>query len=406
MSESLPVTEISSDSPALSFRVLKTWNKARRSIIQLPHGRCDTPMFMPVGTQGTIKGLTSEQIESVGPDGPSIILGNTYFLSLRPGADKVAALGGVHEMMNWRRNILTDSGGFQMVSLLDLAEFSEEGVRFTSPVDGTSMLLSPEKSIGLQNQIGSDIMMALDDVVSSTTTGPRVEEAMERTVRWLDRCLAAHSRPSEQNLFAIVQGGLDADLRRRCVAEFLKRDAQIPGYAIGGLSGGEDKNHFWRVVHLCTDLLPPNKPRYVMGVGYPLDLVVCVALGADMFDCVYPCRTARFGTALADVPGGVVPLRSDRYARVEGPIDPGCPCRVCTEYSCARLHQLACREGGAELLTIHNIAYQMHLMRRVRDAITDGSFPSFVQRFVATLYPEGTCPGWARDALAAVGIDV
>eukprot|EP00494_Astrolonche_serrata_P024501 UN24760 len=201
--------------------------------------------------------------------------------------------------MNWDRNILTDSGGFQMVSLLELAEFSEEGVRFQDPMDGTELLLTPEKSIQFQNEIGSDIMMALDDVVPSTANNyERFKIATHRTIRWIDRCIKAHKKPDKQNLFGIIQGGLDEKLRDHCLDEFIKRSDDLPGYAIGGLAGGESKDDFIRVVYQCTSKLPKNKPRYCMGIGFPLDLVVCSALGVDMFDCVYPCRTARFGTAL------------------------------------------------------------------------------------------------------------
>ncbi|KAJ7298494.1 hypothetical protein O6H91_Y570300 [Diphasiastrum complanatum] len=242
---------------------------------------------------GTVKGLTSSQLEDAGCQ---IVLGNTYHLALRPGADLLEQLGGLHHFMNWSRALLTDSGGFQMVSLLHLADITEAGVTFQSPVDGTSMLLTPEESIHIQNKIGADIIMALDDVVKTTITGPRIEEAMYRTLRWIDRCIAAHSRPSEQNLFGIVQGGLDPHLRDVCCQGLVDRN--LPGYAIGGLAGGEDKDSFWRVVAQCTAQLPEDKPRYVMGVGFPLDIVVCSALGADMYDCVYPTRTARFGTAL------------------------------------------------------------------------------------------------------------
>ncbi|KAB2609702.1 queuine tRNA-ribosyltransferase-like, partial [Pyrus ussuriensis x Pyrus communis] len=264
---------------ALRFEVLGRFNRARAARLTLPHFACQTPLFMPVGTQGTIKGLTTEQLEDIGAQ---IILGNTYHLALRPTSELLDELGGLHKFMNWPRALLTDSGGFQMVSLLHLADITEEGVTFQSPVDGKRMLLTPEESIQIQNRIGADIIMALDDVVKTTTTGPRVEEAMYRTIRWIDRCIEAHKRPTEQNLFGIVQGGLDPVL----------------SYAIGGLAGGESKDSFWRVVAQCTAALPEEKPRYVMGVGYPLDIVVCSALGADMYDCVYPTRTARFGTAL------------------------------------------------------------------------------------------------------------
>jgi queuine tRNA-ribosyltransferase len=214
-------------------------------------------MFMPVGTQGTVKGLTPQQLKDVGA---MVILGNTYHLGLRPGGELLEEFGGLHNFMDWDGNILTDSGGFQMVSLMHLSKVTEEGVSFKSPHDGTPLMVSPEKSMQIQNQIGSDIMMALDDVVSSTTTGPRVAEACERSVRWLDRCIKAHKRPSDQNLFGIIQGGLDPKLRAYCLDEMIRRD--LPGYAIGGLSGGEAKEDFWRTVAMCASGLPKNKPRY------------------------------------------------------------------------------------------------------------------------------------------------
>lgn len=291
-----------------------------------------------------------------------------------------------------------------MVSLLALAEITEEGVTFQSPVDGTTMLLTPEKSIQLQNQIGSDIMMALDDVCSSVTTGPRVQEAMERTIRWIDRCISAHQRPNEQNLFGIVQGGLDPVLRDKCLKALVERN--LPGYAIGGLAGGEDKASFWRVVSQCTRGLPKHKPIYCMGVGYPLDLVVCVALGVDMFDCVWPCRTARFGTAI--VPSGLMQLKKSTYADDMSPIDPDCPCLACTRYTRAYLHTVAAKESvGCHLLTIHNLTAQARLMNAMRAAIVEGSFPAFVQSFLDRQFGEqGSVPLWVKEALQDAGIPI
>ena len=308
---------------ALTFEVLSRFNRARVARMVLPHFVCETPMFMPVGTQGSVKGLTSQQLETLGCQ---VILGNTYHLENRPGSELVASAGGMHAFMNWRRGMLTDSGGFQMVSLLHLAEITEQGVTFQSPVDGAPMLLTPEHSIGIQNRIGADIIMALDDVVPALeASAARFEEAAHRTLRWIDRCVAAHARPSEQSLFGIVQGGTDARLRQLCLEGLVSRD--LPGYAIGGLVGGEDKAAFWRTVAQCAAALPPGKPRYVMGVGYPLDIVVCSALGADMYDSVYPTRTGRFGTAL--VPEGTLRLR-DAKAREggrEGGRERGCRSR-------------------------------------------------------------------------------
>jgi queuine tRNA-ribosyltransferase len=401
---SAPAGAPAQSSPALRLEVVAQWGRARATRLHLPHGVVETPIFMPVGTQGTIKGLTPQQVEACGAQ---IILGNTYHLALRPGAQVMRELGGLHKFMGWRRNILTDSGGFQMVSLLQLAEIKEEGVHFRSPVDGSAMLLTPEKSIELQNAIGADVIMALDDVVSSTLQDrARVHEAMERTLRWIDRCVAAHRRPHDQNLFGIVQGGLHADLRQRCLEELVRRD--LPGYAIGGLSGGEDKASFWRMVALCTRPgtgLPTHKPRYCMGVGYALDLVVCAALGVDMFDCVFPSRTARFGTALVDE--GNLNLRKAAFAQDMRPIDPACPCFACRNLTRAYLHTVAAREAvGGVLLTQHNITYLLGLMRRTRQAIIDGSLPAFVRGFVAKQFPSGPVPVWVVEALAEAGIEV
>eukprot|EP00026_Physarum_polycephalum_P008883 Phypoly_transcript_08986.p1 GENE.Phypoly_transcript_08986~~Phypoly_transcript_08986.p1 ORF type:complete len:396 (+),score=44.45 Phypoly_transcript_08986:32-1219(+) len=384
--------------PPLKFTVIAKWGKARVGKLELPHHICDTPMFMPVGTQGSVKGMTTHQLVDLNC---GVILGNTYHLGHRPGPKVMDDMGGLHTFMGYPRAMLTDSGGFQMVSLLDLAEITEEGVKFQSPHDGSMMILTPEHSMEIQNSIGADIMMALDDVVSSTTTGPRVEEAMHRTLRWIDRCIKAHKKPESQNLFGIVQGGLDVKLRTECIKGLVARN--LPGYAIGGLSGGESKDMFWKMVELSAAGLPEDKPRYLMGVGYSLDIVVCSALGVDCFDCVYPSRTARFGTALLDTPGGVIHLKSQNFKFDFSPIDPDCDCMVCKNYTRAYLYTLAGREGlGAQLLTYHNIAYQMRLTRNLRESIIAGKFPEFVQKFIHTHYPQGA-PQWALDALQAAG---
>ncbi|GFR78043.1 queuine tRNA-ribosyltransferase catalytic subunit 1 [Elysia marginata] len=290
-----------------------------------------------------------------------------------------------------------------MVSLLELAHITEEGVRFKSPHNGTEMLLTPEKSIEIQNSIGADIIMQLDDVVHSSIEGDRLEEAMYRTIRWLDRCIKAHQRPSEQCLFPIVQGGLNSDLRRRCAEELIKRD--VGGYAIGGLSGGEAKSDFWRMVKLSTDLLPDDKPRYLMGVGFAVDLVVCVALGCDMFDCVFPTRTARFGCAL--VKTGQLNLKNATFATDFRPIDPDCPWSCCKDYTRAYLHVLANTEPAAcNILTVHNVAYQLRLMRGMRKSIVEDKFPDFVQQFFSDMFPAGVYPDWAVDALNSVNINL
>ncbi|XP_038937997.1 queuine tRNA-ribosyltransferase catalytic subunit 1 isoform X1 [Rattus norvegicus] len=400
-------------------------SRARAGELRLPHGTVATPVFMPVGTQATMKGITAEQLDSLGC---RICLGNTYHLGLRPvcgfdpgvggegaalpghasgnvilGPELIQKAHGLHGFMNWPHNLLTDSGGFQMVSLISLSEVTEEGVRFRSPYDGEETLLSPERSVEIQNALGSDIIMQLDDVVSSTVTGPRVEEAMHRSVRWLDRCIAAHKRQDKQNLFAIIQGGLNADLRTTCLKEMTKRD--VPGFAIGGLSGGESKEQFWKMVALSTSMLPKDKPRYLMGVGYATDLVVCVALGCDMFDCVYPTRTARFGSAL--VPTGNLQLKKQQYAKDFSPINPECPCATCQTHSRAFLHTLLHSDNTAALhhLTVHNIAYQLQLLSAARSSILEQRFPDFVRNFMRTMYGDHSlCPAWAIEALASVGI--
>ena len=416
-----------SDGPALSFRLLAECPKtgARASTLHLPHATVPLPVFMPVGTQGTMKSLTAEQLAGLDCQ---LCLANTYHLGHRPGPELLKDAGGLHRFMHWPRGLVTDSGGFQMVSLLKLACISEEGVQFCSPHDGSQLLLTPEHSIELQNTIGADIIMQLDDVVdSSEPSRDRVAEAARRSVRWLDRCMAVHRRPHEQSLFGIVQGGLHEDLRRECAAAMVAR--QLPGYAIGGLSGGEEKAIFWRIVALCTSLLPRNKPRYVMGVGLPLDLVVCIALGADMFDCVLPTRTARFGSALVDEPGGLLHLRQvscrcglcfffvihnyllqvKRFEKDMRVIDDTCNCPTCAGgYSRSYLTSLTQYEAvRSTLLTQHNIAYQLRLMQRAREAILTKTFPDFVQQFMTCQFrSKEEYPQWAVEAFLSIGLSL
>ena len=320
----------------------------------------------------------------------------------------IEEFGGLHKFINWNHNMLTDSGGFQMVSLLDLAEITETGVKFQSPIDGTEMMLTPEQSIKFQNEIGADIMMQLDDVVSSVNMNmDRFREATARSVRWLDRCISAHQRPKEQNLFAIIQGGLDTSpggLREQCLAEMIKRNT--PGYAIGGLAGGEDKESFARVVAHNAQRLPHNKPRYLMGVGYPVDLVVCVALGVDMFDCVFPTRTARFGVALVET--GSLRIKAKEYANQNVPLDDMCRCSTCSNYTRSYLHQIF-KESvplAAQLMTVHNISYMMRLMRTMRAAILEGeeTYVQFIRSFLEKQFFGQIIPSWILDALTEAGI--
>ncbi|CAK7244347.1 MAG: hypothetical protein STHCBS139747_005885 [Sporothrix thermara] len=399
---------------ALTFELLAqcSTTRARAALLTLPHGPVQLPVFMPVATQASLKGLTPAQLADTSC---RLCLNNTYHLGLKPGQAVLDAAGGAHAFQGWPHNLLTDSGGFQMVSLLELATITEEGVRFLSPHDGQPMLLTPEHSIALQNSIGSDIAMQLDDVLVTTSPdAARMQEAMERSVRWLDRCLAAHAIPERQNLFCIIQGGLDLALRRTCTREMLARDT--PGIAVGGLSGGEAKTDYCRVVAAVTELLPPLKPRYVMGIGYPEDLVVSVALGADMFDCVWPTRTARFGNAITR--HGMLNIKHQRYADDFGPIEDGCGCQCCRPapddphsgrpaVSRAFVHHNASKETvSAHLLTMHNVWYQLALMRSLREAILEDRFPARVREFFADLYPGGPkdYPDWAVDALAGVGL--
>ncbi|GAM88389.1 hypothetical protein ANO11243_064220 [Dothideomycetidae sp. 11243] len=397
---------------ALTFELLAkcSTTRARASLLTLPHGPVSLPIFMPVATQASLKGLTPQQLAQTSC---RLCLNNTYHLGLKPGQPVLDAIGGAHKLQSWPHNILTDSGGFQMVSLLKLATVTEEGVRFLSPHDGSPMLLTPEHSIGLQNSIGSDIIMQLDDVIATTSPDhARIEEAMHRSIRWLDRCIAAHAKPESQNLFCIIQGGLDLELRKQCCEEMARRDT--PGIAIGGLSGGEDKASYCSVVACCTALLPQNKPRYVMGVGYPEDLVVSVALGADMFDCVWPTRTARFGGAIT--PAGVLKLRSAVYANDFRPVMEGCGCVCCRSkedgglgITRAYIYHTAAKETvGAHLLSMHNVHYLLYLMGGVRDAIIADRYPDFLRKFFADLYEadKSRYPTWAVDALRGVDVDL
>lgn len=499
---------------------------ARSGVFHLPHGPLRTPIFMPVATQGALKGLTVEQLEEMDVE---IILGNTYHLGLKPGEDvfrKITErknameakkdkavkdvkakeknpvkdnMDGIHFFEGWKRNVLTDSGGFQMVSLLKLARITEDGVMFQSThggsglggqctaekvevgeeehissssttqetgkkrqrsishsrsskpsstseimIPGTSspfeqgeeeeaerasggnsslmtegkekrdelaqgaytLLLRPEDSIRIQNAIGSDIMMQLDDVVHVLTTGPRVEEAMRRSIRWLDRSLAANANKDKQCIFGIIHGALDPELRRYCVQEMVKR-AECKGFSIGGLSGGEAKDDFWRAVRLCTtkDALPDNKPRYCMGVGYAEDILVCIALGVDMFDCVFACRTARFGSAMTST--GKLQLTKKTFSNDFRPLDEHCSCYTCRTYTRAYLHLVAGKEAiGATLLSYHNVAFLINLTRGARTAIEEGRFTTYVQDFFLSYYPDKKYPKWIVDALQNVEIEL
>ena len=416
---------------ALEFSVLHTDKRARASKLILPHATTLTPIFMPVGTGATVKGLSTAT--NLGNTTCSMLLGNTYHLSQRPGSAVVKQNGGIHKFMNYQGNILTDSGGFQMVSLFALSELDERGVTFESPADGTRMLLTPEASIRAQHDIGADVVMALDDVVSSVTVDDkRFRDATERTLRWLDRCLDEHEkRKDSQALFAIVQGGLDTKiggLRHICLQGFEQRDYRIPGYAIGGIAGGESKDSFWKVVDFCTQRLPANKPRYLMGVGDPLDIVVAVSLGVDMFDCVYPTRTARFGTALTK--HGTLNLKQRTFQSDMSSVEEGCTCAACSydpktgrRFSRALFHQMfkvsEKSNVAGSMLSHHNISYMLRMCKEIQEAITTETFDGFVRQFLLSRYGddkknqnndsigawEDNVPRWVHDALTAAEVN-
>ncbi|KAI6157818.1 tRNA-guanine(15) transglycosylase-like protein [Pisolithus tinctorius] len=392
----------------MQFEVIATCNTTRARVcrMKLTHGVTMLPTFMPVATQAAIKGLTPEQVESLGI---TLILNNTYHLNLRPGIKILDEAGGAHNFQGWNRNLLTDSGGFQLVSLSKFTKITEEGALFSSPFTGEPTMLTPEESISIQHSIGADIIMQLDDVVSSLTVGPRVAEAMERSVRWLDRCIEQHERSGQrdrQNLFAIVQGGLDAELRDRCLQAMIARKDHVAGYAIGGLSGGEEKDVFWRIIKQCAEQLPADRPRYAMGVGFAEDLLVCVALGVDMADCVFPTRTARFGVALTFK--GPLNLRLRKHAESIEPIDENCPCPTCSSRtSRAMLHHIVTIEtAGAHAVTQHNLVFQAQVIGRARDAIMEGRFPDYLRTFFENYFGDHGYPEWCVDALRSVGVDL
>ncbi|XOB97831.1 tRNA guanosine(34) transglycosylase Tgt [Deinococcota bacterium DY0809b] len=382
---------------AFEFRVLHQQGKARTGRIATPHGEVTTPLFMPVGTQATVKGLSNRELVEIGS---RIVLANTYHLLLRPGPERVARLGGLHGFTGYTGPWLTDSGGFQVMSLGHRRVISEEGVAFSSHLNGDRILLTPERSIAVQEQLGADIVMAFDECPPYPAERSYLKGSLERTLRWLERSLAAKTR-ADQALFGITQGGVEPDLRRTSTLETIRFG--LPGYAIGGLAVGEPKERMIPVVDLSTDLLPKDRPRYLMGVGHPEDLVAGVALGVDLFDCVYPTRTGRFGYALVD--GGRLNLGSARYKDDPAPIDEACDCYACRNHSRAYLTHLVRTEEllGLRLLSLHNLRYLHRLMERARAAIEAGSYGAFARNFAERRWPEGA-PGWFEDAMTRAGL--
>jgi queuine tRNA-ribosyltransferase len=326
---------------------------------------------MPVGTQGTVKGLTPEQVKDVGAE---IILGNTYHLTLRPGDELIAELGGLHKFMAWDRPILTDSGGFQVFSLAQIRKVTDAGVSFRSHIDGALLDLTPERAIAIQQNLGSDIAMVLDECPPADAPEVVMAEAVRRTILWAERCRQAHSR-AEQALFAIVQGGTNLDWRQRCAQPLL--DMDFPGYALGGFSVGESADAMLAALPGSADLLPANKPRYLMGVGRPEDLLAGVAAGIDMFDCVMPTRNGR--NASAFTADGQIRLRNACHRRDSAPVESGCPCYTCAHFSRAYLHHLfqADEMLGPTLLSLHNVSFYLRLMADARRAIEERRFDAF-----------------------------
>jgi queuine tRNA-ribosyltransferase len=372
------------DNPGmLKFELLKTEGQARRGRLTLNHGVVETPIFMPVGTYGTVKGVTPQSLEAMGAQ---IILGNTFHLWLRPGLDVLRQFGGLHRFEAWHKPILTDSGGFQVWSLGDMRKISEEGVRFASPVNGDKLFLTPETSMQIQHVLDSDIVMQFDECTpyetkGHTTTEREAQVSMELSLRWARRCRDEFERLGNRNaLFGIVQGGMFENLREASLGSLVELD--LPGYAIGGVSVGEPKEEMRRIVAHTPHRLPADKPRYLMGVGTPEDLVEGVTAGVDMFDCVMPTRNARNGHLFTRF--GDLRLRNARHKTDERPIDETCGCAACSRgFSRAYLHHLdRCGEMlGPVLTSIHNLHYYLNLMKEVRESLERGEFAAFSKRF-------------------------
>ncbi len=368
---------------ALEFEVLHqdSGTKARRGRMKTPHGTVETPVFMPVGTQATVKAMKPESVEATGAQ---IILANTYHLMLRPGSDIVREAGGLHEFMNWHRPILTDCGGFQVFSLGHMRKITEEGALFSSHIDGSRHMLSPEKSMEVQNDLGSDIIMGFDECAPPDASYDYIAKSQARTTRWLERCIEAHKFPERQALFGIMQGGFFRDLREESAREIVKFD--LPGYAVGGISVGETKEQYTGVLDYAPDLLPYDKPRYVMGIGTPDYILEAVERGVDMFDCVEPTRIARHG--MATTSRGRVNIKNAKYERDFGPLDPECDCYTCRHYSRAYLRHLfkAGETMSAMLLSEHNLRFLSKLSEDIRKSIEEDRFTEFKKEFYGKYY--------------------
>jgi len=369
MSNQLPVT----------YKLEKISSKARAGEITTPHGKIKTPVFMPVGTQATVKAMTSEELIDIGAE---IILGNTYHLYLRPNDELIARYGGLHEFMHWNKPILTDSGGFQVFSLGDLRKITEEGVKFSSHIDGSKHFLSPEKSISIQNNLGSDIAMVLDECPPGMSSEEYLIPSIERTTRWAKRSIEAHQKKDKQGLFAIVQGGIYEHLREKSLNELLEMDKNFSGYAIGGLAVGEPREEMYRILDYIVEKCPIDKPRYLMGVGEPIDMLEAVESGIDMMDCVQPTRIGRHGTVFTKF--GRLVIKNKKYEEDKSPLDDTCDCYVCKNYTRGYIRHLFKAEEilGQRLATYHNLYFLIKLMNNARTAILENRFSSFKEEFI------------------------
>jgi queuine tRNA-ribosyltransferase len=364
---------------SFGFELIRTDGSARLGRMRTPHGSVETPAFMPVATQGSVKSLTPADLTAAGAQ---IVLANTYHLLLRPGPELVRELGGLHRFMGWEGPILTDSGGFQVWSLSKLRRLGEEGVEFRSHVDGSLRTLTPESVVAAQHALGVDVLHPLDECLAHPATLAETERSLALTLRWLHRAVAAHRAAGAPGaLFGIVQGGTSHALRRQAVEETCALD--LPGYAIGGLAVGEPKPALYDIAELVAARLPAVRPRYLMGVGKPTDLVEAVARGVDLFDCVLPTRNGRNGQAFT--PDGPLNISNARFTRDAAPLDPACPCEACRRFSRAYLrHLFGARELlGYRLLTLHNLTFYLGLMRQMREAVASGGFASFRSQFLA-----------------------
>lgn len=360
-----------------AFEVLRTCGRARIGRITTPHGVIDTPAFMPVGTRAAVRALTPEQVAQTGAQ---ILLCNTYHLLLRPGPELIDSMGGIQRFMGWHRPVLTDSGGYQVFSLADRRRVDDDAVIFQSHLDGAVIRLSPEVATHVQEHIGADIAMVLDECPPLPAEPDQLRGAVDRTVAWARRCRAAHRRPN-QALYGIVQGGLDVGLREHCLRELLRES--FDGYALGGLAVGESTEQMWSFLDAFADRLPADRPRYLMGVGAPADLVVSVAAGIDQFDCVLPTRNGRKGYAFTST--GVIRLRNAVHRDAETPLDPNCSCYTCRSFSRAYLRHLFMSQEqlGGGLVSLHNLTFYQQLMDQVRAAIRAGTFASWKDAFLA-----------------------